>query len=233
MILPADQNFAADGLLLEMAFQAQHMIAFRQHPRIDRTVRSMASRASLAHRFMLEHKRAALRDVTFAASVLLGAERRAATDHRRSLMRIVTIGATDSSTHRNRVAVSSFEHRMAVGQAELRALVEMTLETNFRRFERIDDSVARAGLRMQAARAMARFATDVLRVDSLRLQSRMRRRFEIARDLGMTFFAALGAGECGTGNLWRHHDGARQRRAGDDDYRANEKPESNRDESSL
>lgn len=71
VILPADQYPSAGGLLLEVTLEAEHLIALSQHPLIHRTMRFVACRAPLSHRFMLKYKRASLRNVAFAARLLL------------------------------------------------------------------------------------------------------------------------------------------------------------------
>jgi hypothetical protein len=73
---------------------------------------------------------------------------------------------------------------------------QVTLETSLRRLPRIDDRVRRATtLDVQTARAMARLAAHVLSVLSLRLQSRVRRCFEVAYNLFVTGFAFFRADE--------------------------------------
>ena len=70
VILPADIDSARSGLLLEVALQAEHMIPLRQHPRIHRSMRFVAGRASLTYRFVFEDEWPSLRDVAFAACLL-------------------------------------------------------------------------------------------------------------------------------------------------------------------
>src|SRR4051794_40336166 len=65
-----------------------------------------------------------------------------------------------------------------------------------------------AALHMQAARPVTRLATNVLRVISLRFQSRMRRRPEVTRDCFVTSFAAFRAFEFSARNLRRSENGA-------------------------
>ena len=75
------------------------MIALSQHPRVHRTVRPVAGRATLPHGFVLEDEWTALRDVAFAARFLLRRKRRTAANDGLPLVWVVTIGATDSSAH--------------------------------------------------------------------------------------------------------------------------------------
>lgn len=64
MIDVTDQNRLADGLPLKMALQTESLVAFGQQALINRAVRPMADGATFAHRFVLEHIRAALRSMT-------------------------------------------------------------------------------------------------------------------------------------------------------------------------
>jgi hypothetical protein len=75
---------------------------------------------------------------------------------------------------------------------ELPFFVQVTLETNFRRFIWIEDRIAcPATLIVNAARPMARFAANVFRIGSLGFQAHMGCRLEIADEFGMTFGATL------------------------------------------
>jgi hypothetical protein len=61
-----------------------------------------------------------------------------------------------------------FEDRMVVRQSELGTDFKVALETCLGRFPRIDDrSRTTARFHMEAARTMARFTSDILRVISL------------------------------------------------------------------
>lgn len=79
---------------------------------------------------------------------------------RRSLVRVVAVGATNFS----------FENRMVMRQGKLRAHLGVALKTRCRRFARIDDRMrAAAALDVQTSRPVTRFAADVLGVVSFRL----------------------------------------------------------------
>jgi hypothetical protein len=99
VLLPANKNLPAKFLLLKVALQAQDVIALGQHLWIDRAVRTVAGGATLAHRFVFEDERASLGDVAFAARFLFGRKCRPSPNDGLPFVRIVTIGATDSSTH--------------------------------------------------------------------------------------------------------------------------------------
>jgi hypothetical protein len=91
MILAADQYSSSDSLLLEMAFEAQDMVPLGEHPRVHRSMGLVAGRAALAHGFVFEDERTALRDVALAAGLLLRGKSRAAANDRLALVWVVTI----------------------------------------------------------------------------------------------------------------------------------------------
>ena len=104
---------------------------------------------------MLENEWTALRRVTSAARVEFRGERRAASDDRAALVRVVAIAATDLA----------FQNRVMVRQIEFTPLVQMALKTRLGRFSGIDDRmVSSSGFVMQAARSMAGFAPYVRRI---------------------------------------------------------------------
>ena len=95
-------------------------------------------------------------------------------------------------------------------QLELRLLFEMALKANLRRFFWVENRVmGAAGLIVNAAGAVARFAADVFRVRPLGFQAHVGRGLEITYDLRMTFGAGLRADEFRAGNLRRGDHGAR------------------------
>ena len=103
--------------------------------------------------------------------------------------------------------MDTFENWMGIGKTKLGPLVQVTLKAHFRRSSGIDDGMMRAaGLTMQAGRPMTGFAADLARVRARRLQSGVRGRLEVARNLGMALFTTLGASKSRARNLWRNHD---------------------------
>ena len=152
---------------------------------------------------------------------------RAAAFDRDSLVRVVAIGA----------AHFTFRHRVVMRQLELRAHFQVTLETGFGVFARINNmwiagSVASAArFHVQAARSMAIFAAQVngllhggnaaLRLTAFSaalvrvydfllfpLQPRVRGCSEVAHDLMMARVACLGANELRAGNTGRGENGS-------------------------
>lgn len=75
----AEKNCPRLGLLLEMAFQTESLIAFSQHALIDRAMRRMTGGATFAHRFVFENKRSALRRMTLRAGLVRAQKRDATT----------------------------------------------------------------------------------------------------------------------------------------------------------
>ena len=157
----------------------------------------MTDHTPLTHCLVLVNERAALRGVALETSLVSAQESKATgfecllniglcTFDSHPGVRVMTIGTADFA----------FQNRVVVRQLELRPHFQVTLETSVRRLPRIDDRVRRATtLDVQTARAMARLAAHVLSVLSLRLQSRVRRCFEVAYDLFVTGFAFLRADE--------------------------------------
>ena len=145
VLLAADEDPSADGLLLKVTLETEGGIALDQHAGIDRTVNRVAGGAALANGLMLENKRPALRSMTTATSVLFRGELGPTSHDRPSFMGIVAIAATDLA----------LQDGMMVGQIKLSALVEVTTKASFGRFAGIDDGMERApGLIVNAARSM-------------------------------------------------------------------------------
>ena len=116
MVDVSDKDSSRNTLLLEMALQAERVVALVQHSLIDGTVRRVADDATLADCFVLIDKWTALRRMTLETGVISVHEReptaldrlvqaRSAALRRHSLMRIVAIGA----------AHFPFQHGMAMG----------------------------------------------------------------------------------------------------------------------
>ena len=142
----------------------------------------MAGGATFAHGLMLKNKWPALLGVALRASLMLRRQCCAATFDGIPFVRIVAIAATHLA----------FNNRVMIRKSELTTLVEVTLETSFRRFSRIDNRVCRAAtLIVNAARSMTGFTADVFRVNAFRFQARVRRSLEIACDFHVTFLTTF------------------------------------------
>jgi hypothetical protein len=127
-----NENMARLFLFLEMAFQAERLVAFVQHPLVDGAVRRMADRTTLTHCLMLVNKRAALRGVAFEARFVSAQESEAA-----AFKRLLHIGPAtlDRNPHVRIMAIRaahfSFQHRVMMRQLELCPYLQVTLETCF------------------------------------------------------------------------------------------------------
>jgi hypothetical protein len=159
----------------------------------------MTGGAALADGFMLENKGTALRRVTRRAGIDLDRKRGTAAFDRLAFMRIVAIPTTNFT----------FENGMVAGQAELTALIEMTLEAGLGRSTRVYNRViCAAGLAVDAAGPVAGLTPDKLRVFSFGLQSRMCRGFEGFDDVLMTLGTVFRANKLSARDRGRGNDGA-------------------------
>ena len=206
VIASADKDAARLRLLLEVAFQTKIRVPLRQHLVVDRAMRIVAGGAALANRFMFENKRPALRSVTLRARVRIGRHGEWSPRCGLASVRIMAIAA----------AHFPVANRMSMLQLKTTFHFEMAGEANFRITVRVDDGVARAaGLIVQAAGAMAAFASDVFRVGAVRHHPRMGG----AREMFVHFRVALGAGfrsyKFRAGNIRWHKHGAVDRDARD------------------
>ena len=133
MIDVSNENVPGCFLLLEMAFDAKRRVALIQQALVDGAVRRMADGATLAQRFMLVDKRAALLRVTLEAGLVFAQERKTAgfeflldicrrAFNRDAFVYFMTI----------RAAHLAFEHRMMMRQCERCANFQVTLEASFR-----------------------------------------------------------------------------------------------------
>lgn len=221
MVDVSDEYPPRNLLFLEVAFQAERLVALVEHALIHRAVRRMANDAAFAHRFVLINKRSALRGVTLHASIVHAHEGEAATDNGLlqagpaafdglAFMRVMAIGATHLA----------FQNGMVMRQLKLCAQGGVTLETCCRVLARIDDRTAPAPFRdMDASRTVTRFTANVLGVVALRQQPCVRRRFEIACLIFMTSGASIAADELRARDHGRRDNRAR-RAAGEKNERA-------------
>ena len=207
MILAADENFSGGRLLLKVAAKAQVGIARYQHLLVYGTVNGMAGRASFPNGFMFKNERAGLCRMTLGTSLVLRRQSCASSFNGRSFVRVMTISATHFPFH----------NWMMVGQIKLTPLVQVALETDFWRSFRVNNCMSRAtALVVDAPGPVTGFAADIFCVLSCGLQTGVSGRMKISNDVGVTFFAALGPGEFGAGNLGWRNNCASGRGAGND-----------------
>jgi hypothetical protein len=190
-----------------MAPEAEVGVAGDQHLIVHCSMRVVADGAAFAYGFVFENKRPTLRSMAFAACVVLGQQRSAAALHGWPFVWIVAIAATHFAAH----------HRMTVSQFELPFLVQMALEAGFWRSARVQDGIVRsATLIVNAPRAVARFASDILGIRSFSLNARVCRRLEIADNFCMALRAGLRSNKLRTRDLRWSKNRAVRGRTGDE-----------------
>ena len=190
----ADKNCTGGRLLLEMAAQTKRSVARNQQPGVHTPMWIVASDATFAHGFMIEHERTGLRRVALGAGFILRQEFRPAAFDDGTFVRVVTVAATHLA----------FDDRMVRRQVEFTLFVQVTLKTHLRRFARIDDGVGGAGkLNVQTAGPMTGFAPDVLGVVARCFQMKMRRGVEATKSFLMTLLARRRTDISRAGNLRR------------------------------
>ena len=120
VIFATDQDAAAGLGLLEVTFQTQVGIPFREQLGVDAAMRRMASGAAFAGRLMLKDERPLLRLMALQTVIVLGKQMRAAGDKRGALMRRMALDASQIT----------FGHGMVIGQIKLAAHVQVAFVTN-------------------------------------------------------------------------------------------------------
>lgn len=118
MVYPADIK-AASGLLLEMAFEAQALVADLQHLVIGRSVNIVAGNASFPHGLVFEDIGAALGNMTGLAGVVFGQESGAPAVDGVAFVRIVAIAA----------AHAAFRDWMVIRLLELAPFIQVAFVT--------------------------------------------------------------------------------------------------------
>ena len=152
MIASANQQLAGHCLLLEVALQAERLVSRLQHLRIYRAVRVVTCGAAFAERFVLEHKRAALRFMAAHASIIQRRELSASTFDRLSLVWFVAFRARHFAMH----------HGMGMRQLKFAALVEVALKAGFGVLAGVHNIVrAATNFGVHAARAVTRLAPHI------------------------------------------------------------------------
>lgn len=147
-----DEDFIAPraaGLLdgLRVTTQAEIWIGLHEHLLIDRTMRRVTRRATLAHRFMFENHALGLLAMTRGALFIHARHRETSRRfHDFETMRVMALHAVHFA----------FGHGMVLRKIELRVNFEMTGKTSLRIFAWIDDElpISSAHRDVFAARAM-------------------------------------------------------------------------------
>lgn len=144
----------------QMAAQAEIAVTGDQHLLIDRAVRIVAGDATFTHRTVFIDEGSFLLGVALRAGGVHTFEVEAGATDRIALMDFMAIGAAHLAVH----------DLVAVREAELRALVQVTLEASLGRLGGIDDRAATAaGGDVDTAGAVTGFATGVA---ELRIRNR-------------------------------------------------------------
>lgn len=129
----ADENSAAGFLFLEVALQAQRLIAFGEHSRVDRAVRRVTTDATFTQRLVLEHEGTGLSDVTLEASFVLAKQQSSAAFN---LLRKTCSAAFDCASGVRVVTIRTthlaFQHRMVMRHFEACPHFQVALETGIR-----------------------------------------------------------------------------------------------------
>ncbi len=140
----------AGDLALEVAFEAEIVIALLQHLLIDRSVHTMTTAAAFPDGFMFEDEWPALRDMAFDAEILLCEQGGATCAHGVPFMGVVAVDAGDFA----------FQDRVMIGKVELCALVQVALEAGLGSLAGIDDRFGSAtDFDMDTAGAMTTFTS--------------------------------------------------------------------------
>ena len=193
-----------------MALEAEVVVPFRQHFRVNRAMHIVASNAAFPQRFMLKDVGAGLLAMALGT---LGVD----ASHERSLGRI---NVSAMRVVAGSAAHPPLENRMVELQVKLRLLFKVTLETGLRLLLRIHDELAAtaAGIHVQAGRAMAGFAaagkSDAVPFTG-DLQSGMLGEFEILDDGFMAGRALIHPHKLGARNDGRRRHHALDGGAGD------------------
>lgn len=177
----ANHNLIRPDLDLRVAFQAKVVIAFNQQFLVDRTMRTMASRAAFTQRRMFIDKRPCLVTMALSARSIESCHGESARRfHDIAPVRIVALHTVNAV----------LDDGMVVGQIKFRMGFEMTLVTTCRIFSGIDDEFASpaSGRNVFAARPMARLATGHAgQLHLFLVKTAVRTARENTRDIGMAF----------------------------------------------
>jgi len=130
----ANEQLPGGGGALDVAFQAKRLVAFGEHPGIDRAMRVMAGGAAFADGFVLVNKRAVLGGMALKTGLVSTLKLGPAALDDSTLVRVMAVAAAD-------LAVTQW---MMIGEAEFCAHIQVATEAGFRRAIGIDDRPGRA-----------------------------------------------------------------------------------------
>jgi hypothetical protein len=178
-----DLGITGGGRALKVALEAEICVAGDQHLGVYRAVRVMAGCAPFTHCIVNEYKGTFLRRMALGAGFVLGLESRAALAlDGIAFMRVMTVTASDLARH----------YWMAVGKAELTALVQMALEAGLWILGRIDNrTLAAASLHVGASSSVASLAPLCRALYSIDCKLGMGRGGELCDDFSVAGRALL------------------------------------------
>ena len=189
-----------------MAFETERGVALRQHPGVDRAVREMTGGAALAHGFVLEDVRSSLGAVALETGFVLREQGGAAAHDRVAFVRVMAVRAGEL-----------VRNWMMMRQVEGATHIQVTIKTDVRGSLRVEDQAdVPAGLAVQTAGTMARFAPGRKGVGPTSHQPGMAGGFEIPDQLVVALGASFFPDKRDTRNRRRSHDGPRERAARND-----------------
>jgi hypothetical protein len=208
MVEAADEDLTAGGLLLEMAFEAESCVTLGEEFLVDGSVGEMAGGAAFAHGFVFEDVGATLGGVALEAGIVFGEEGGVTADDGVAFVRVMAIGAGEPT----------FGDGVVVREIERAADVEVAGEAGVGGFQWIKDKrdIA-AGLAVEAAGAVTRFAADIDGVIAFGLKSSVGGGGEVTDERIVAFGAGVGADVGGAGDGWGRHDSMSEGAARDED----------------
>lgn len=199
MVEGADHDATGGGLLLEVAFEAEHGIAGGEHLLVDRAMGLVAGEATFADGFMFEDVGTALGGVTGEATFVDGGEGGAA-----GLEGVAAVGVMAGAA-----AEAAISDAVAMGQAEFGAQVGVALEAGFGVAIGMDQGAGgAAGFDMGTGGSVAGFATDIDLQGALGDEAGVGGGAEMAGDAFVALFAGIGTDVGGAGELVGKDHGA-------------------------
>ena len=186
VVYQSDENLSGPHpktRLLRMAFEAEIGVALDQQFGVDRSVRIVTDDAAFAQRRVLKHVWSGLFPVTLRARLV--ASRHGQTARRLHDVHAMRVVALDAG-------YLFLQHRMMLRQIEFCVCLQMTPKTRGRIPAGIDDEFAAsaAGLNMQTAGAVARFASTLTgKFRAFKVNSRMRACGESSHVIGVALEA--------------------------------------------
>jgi len=168
-------------------------------------VRVVAGGTTFPHCFVLKNHRARLFTVTLSTTLILPCHRETARRFQNvAAMRVVALRATHLA----------FDDRVMLRQIEFGVCFQMALKTGGWVFAGIEDEFSRAGLDVQTASAVTRFAAGLTSHRSFEMNPSVRARWELFDDVRMAIGARFVADKVRSRNFRSSKNSTRDRGAG-------------------